>query len=184
MIAPLQKPAGMHAAIDSAPDEVGVVDAVFRRGADDVATDLTAMAAGGHLVLNGLPADPPNHPAGDLAYKQTSLAAAEAAMALLLTARNGEVPGRVTVSMQEAVNFTTLQTANANFLQWNDFVPSRHTPVTAGTTFRSKDGKWTSFTVHPPNWARFVDWVATVLESDELARAGVGRPHLSLSTSA
>lgn len=169
VIAPLQTTPGMRAALDSAPDEVGVVDVVFRRGSDDVATDLTAMAAGGHLVLNGLPEDPPNHPAGDLAYKQTSLAAAEAALALLLTARRGEAPGRVTVSLQEAVNFTTLQTANANFLQWNDFVPSRHTPVTAGTTFRSKDGKWTSFTVHPPNWPRFVEWISTVLGSDELA---------------
>jgi crotonobetainyl-CoA:carnitine CoA-transferase CaiB-like acyl-CoA transferase len=169
VIAPLLTPLGMRPALDSVPDRVGVVDVVFRRDTEDVATDLTAMAAGGHLVLNGLPEDPPNHPAGDLAYKQTSLVAAEAALALLLAARKGEMPGRVIVSMQEAVNFTTLQTANANFVQWNDFVPSRHTPVTADTTFRSKDGRWTSFTVHPPNWPRFVEWISTVLGSDELA---------------
>ena len=141
-----------------------VVDVVFRRGAtDQAATDLIATAAGGLLTLNGFPEDPPNHPAGQLAYKQASLAAAEAAVALVMQTRRTGVPGWVTVSLQEAVNFTTIQSANANILHWQGRVPSRHMAINPFSTFKSKDGLWTSFTVHPPNWDRFVQWVGSEL---------------------
>lgn len=147
----------------------GIVEVVFRRGApNEVATDLITTAAGGLLTLNGFPQDPPNYPAGELGYKEGSLAAAEAAVALILEQRRSGRSGRVTVSLQEAVNLTTVQTANANFYKWHGQIPSRHTPVASGITFQSGDGKWTSFTIHPPNWPRFVDWVEEVLGTSEL----------------
>ena len=153
------------------PDGPGIVEAVFRREApDEVATDLIGTAAGGLLVLGGHPDDPPNHPKGDLAYKQVSLAAAEAAMALILEKRKcGTRPGRIVVSMQEAVNLTTVQTANANIHHWHGRVPSRHTPVSSFTTCQAGDGKWVSFTIHPPNWPKFAEWIETRLGTADLS---------------
>ena len=141
------------------------VETIFRRGGPDgiatdhVATDLIAMAAGGHITLNGRTGEPPHYPAGQLAYRQASMTAAEAAIALLRAARIGHPGGHVVVSLQEAVNLTTLQTANANYWHWRGEVPSRHRPFSSGSAYRSRDGKWTSFTVHPPNWFKFTDWV-------------------------
>ena len=143
--------------------EIPVVDAVFRRGADEPMTDLTAMAAGGHIVLNGHPQDPPVWPAGNLSHKQGSIAMAEAAMALILQQRRGGRAGRITVSLQEAVTFTTLQTASGNWWTWHGVSPSRHIPIGSGVTFQAKDGHWLSFTIHPPHWYRFVNWVDEVL---------------------
>ena len=138
---------------------IPVVDCVFRRnGADEPVTDLTAMAAGGHVVLNGFPEDPPLLPAGNLSYKQASLAAAEAALAMITQRRRGGDPGWVTVGMQEAITFTTLQTANGNYHAWHDHSPDRHTPIGTGMTFMSADEHWLTFTIHPPHWYRFVDW--------------------------
>ncbi|PZC50313.1 MAG: Crotonobetainyl-CoA:carnitine CoA-transferase CaiB [Chloroflexi bacterium] len=141
------------------------VETIFRRGGPDgiatdhVATDLIAMAAGGHITLNGQTGEPPHYPAGQLAYRQASMTAAEAAIALLRAARIGHPGGHVVVSLQEAVNLTTLQTANANYWHWRGEVPSRHRAISSGAAYRSRDGKWTSFTVHPPNWFKFTDWV-------------------------
>ncbi len=147
----------LETAGDGAP---GLVELVFRRGAPaEVATDLIATAAGGLLVLGGYPQDPPNWPAGELAYKQASLAVAEAALALLLEREGGRRPGRAVVSLQEAVNITTVQTANANWLHWHGRVPTRHQPMTPFSIQRSRDGQWLSFTIHPPNWPKYVDWV-------------------------
>lgn len=168
-------------ALESALGAAGVplVRTVFRRSAPtEVATDLTVMAAGGHLVLNGGPDDPPAHPAGDLGFKQTSLAAAEAALALALASRTAPSPGltepqgrdgvdgpasQIEVSAQEAVALTTFQTANGNIWHWHQRAPGRDPKNTDGTTVRSRDGKWTSCTVHGPNWAGFVSWVGEVL---------------------
>jgi crotonobetainyl-CoA:carnitine CoA-transferase CaiB-like acyl-CoA transferase len=173
VIAPLAKNRHATAFFDrlgsADPGSPGLVDVVFRRSATaDIATDLIATAAGGLLCLNGFPEDPPNYPAGELAYKEASLAAAEGALALVTAHHRTGRAGTITVSLQEAVNFTTIQTANANFLHWRAFVPSRHTPVSPFTTFKSRDGRWTSFTVHPPNWPRFVEWIETVLGTSEL----------------
>ncbi len=148
--------------------EIPVVDAVFRRGADEPMTDLTAMAAGGHVVLNGHPQDPPVWPAGNLSHKQGSLAMAEAAMALIFQRRRGAGSGRISVSMQEAVAFTTLQTASGNFWTWHGMSPDRHIPIGSGATFQAGDGHWVSFTIHPPHWPRFVNWVDEVLGAPEL----------------
>lgn len=143
--------------------EIPIVEAVFRRGAVEPMTDLTAMAAGGHVVLNGHPEDPPVWPAGNLSHKQGSIAMAEAAMALIMQRRRGGEVGRITVGLQEAVTFTTLQTASGNWWTWHGTSPSRHIPIGSGVTFQAKDGHWLSFTIHPPHWYRFVNWVDDVL---------------------
>ena len=101
VIGPLGRRAEVAALFDRLealwPDGPGLVEVVFRREApDEVATDLIGTAAGGLLVLGGYPEDPPNHPKGDLAFKQASLAAAEAAVALVLEQRRcGTAPGRI-----------------------------------------------------------------------------------------
>ena len=143
--------------------EIPIVDAVFRRGTDEPMTDLTAMAAGGHIVLNGHPEDPPVYAGGNLAHKQGSIAMAEAALALITQRRRGGGVARITVSLQEAVAFTTLQTASGNFWGWHGMSPDRHIPIGSGATFQAGDGHWVSFTIHPPHWSRFVDWVDEVL---------------------
>ena len=125
-------------------------------------TDLTAMAAGGHLVLNGHPDDPPAVPAGELAWKQTSLTVAYAAMGIITAARDGAGPQSVEISVQEAVNLTPLQTANSNHFTWHGNSPSRHIRPADFTTMRSADG-WVSFTIHPPYWDRFVTWAEGAL---------------------
>jgi len=142
----------------------GIVDVVFRRSQDpEPVTDLTLTAAGGLIQLCGETGDPPNHPAGDLGWKQTSLAAAEAAMALITARSRLGRSGRIELSAQEAVILTTLQTANGNIHHWHGRVPDRHNKPAAFTTVASADGRWTSFTIHPPNWPRFVEWATEVL---------------------
>ncbi len=141
---------------------LGVVEAVLRRHAGrQAATDLIGTAAGGMLYLNGYPEDPPNHPAGNLAYKQTSLAAALGAVALLIEAQAGTSGGRVSVSMQEAMMWTTIQSANENYWHWHQQRPSRRGLGNIGgqTIFNTRDGKWVSFYQHPPAWGGFVRWV-------------------------
>lgn len=173
--------------LEANPAGPGIIDIVFRRGAPgEVATDLVATAAGGLLVLGGHPGDPPNHPAGELAYKQCSLAAAEAALALILERYQDRSAGRIVVSLQEAVNFTTIQTANANWLHWQDRIPNRHQPMTPHSIYRSRDDQWLSFTIHPPHWPRYVDWIEKALGSagpmsdPEWADATYRAPHLSI----
>ncbi len=143
---------------------VPLVDTVFRRGAPtELATDLVVEAASGQMVLNGGPDGPPAQPAGDLAFKQTALAAGEAALALAMSRRRTGHLGHVEVSAQEASALTTVQTANGNFWHWHGKAPSRHKKPADGTTVLSADGKWTSFTIHGPNWPRYVEWVGQVL---------------------
>ena len=168
VLAPLESTGPLAAWLDRGRNgelstQIPIVDAVFRRGDTEPMTDLTAMAAGGHVVLNGHPEDPPVWPAGNLSHKQGSIAMAEAAMALIMQRRRGGEVGRITVGMQEAVTFTTLQTASGNWWTWHGTSPSRHIPIGSGVTFRAKDGHWLSFTIHPPHWYRFVNWVDEVL---------------------
>src|SRR3954447_18934354 len=149
--------------VDADP-RLGVVDVVFRRDAPrEPVTDLTAGAAGGFTVLNGVTEDPPWQAAGDLAWKQTALAAAEAALALITAQRRTGRGGYIVVSAQEAVIMTTLQTANGNLFHWHGVVPSRHEQIAGGSTVMSGDGLWTSFATPPPYWPRFVDWAQRVL---------------------
>jgi crotonobetainyl-CoA:carnitine CoA-transferase CaiB-like acyl-CoA transferase len=169
LIAPLEKsPAARRwfesIASTAAPVAVRVVDPVFRRGNDDIATDLIGMAAGGHLYLDGYAEDPPNHPAGNLAYKQLALAAAFAAMSLILD-RTSPPSGHITVSMQEAVMWTTIQSANENYWHWHEARPTRHGIGSLGgqTVFECRDGLWVSLYHHPPSFPAAAKWFAEVL---------------------
>jgi crotonobetainyl-CoA:carnitine CoA-transferase CaiB-like acyl-CoA transferase len=154
----------------AAGDGLGFVDVVFRRDSPpEPVTDLTLGAAGGFTVLNGVSEDPPWQAAGDLAWKQTALAAAEAALALLTARRRTGRAGHIVVSAQEAVIMTTLQSSNGNLFHWHGIVPSRHEQIAAGSTMLSADGLWTSFAIHPPHWPRFVEWVQRVLGPDTFA---------------
>ena len=67
---------------------------------------------------------------------------------------------------------TTFQTSNGNLYHWHGVVPSRHEQIAGGSTMLSGDEQWTSFTIHPPNYPRFVEWAErdigpTVLTSPE-----------------
>ncbi len=149
-----------------------LVEAVLRRDAPDAAvTDLIGTAAGGLLYLNGFADDPPNVPAGRLAYKQASLAAALAALSLVMERRRTGEAGRITVSMQEAVTWTTIQTANENYWPWHQQKPHRQGIHNLGgrTVFPARDGRWVSFYLHPPYWDNYVEWAREVTGSDELA---------------
>ncbi len=140
-----------------------VVDAVLRRNSvERAATDLIGVAAGGMLWLNGFPGDPPNHPAGQLAYKQVSIAAAFGALSMVLA---GEPGGRITVSMQEAMMWTTIQTANENYWPWQGMAPARRGLGNVGgqTVFPARDGRSVSFYLHPPYWPQYARWVAETL---------------------
>ncbi len=175
VLAPLAQKAAhreLFAAIEEQPGGPGIVDVVFRRGAPgEVATDLIATAAGGLLTLNGFPEDPPNYPAGELGYKELSLAAAQAALSLVFERRQAGRAGRITVSLQEAVNFTTIQTANANWLHWQGRVHGRKKLMGPYAVYPTGDGLWVSFTIHPPNWRRYAEWVSQELDVPELLGA-------------
>ena len=175
VMAPLEKDERVRELLDrlaAVEDGPGIVDVVFRRDRrEDAATDLIATAAGGLLTLNGHPEDPPNYPAGQLAYKEAGLAAAEAALALIIERRRTGRAGMVTISLQEAANFTTVQTSNANVWHWQERIPDRHAQLSGFTTYCCADGEWLSFTVHPPNWLRYAEWVAADLGEVELLGA-------------
>lgn len=140
----------------------GLVDPVFRRWREDECTDLIGLAAGGQLCLNGYAEDPPNHAAGNLAYKQLGLACSMAAMSLVLERSAGRDPGRIQVSMQEAVMWTTIQSANQNYWHWHKTSPVRRGIDNVGgqTIFQAKDGKYLSLYHHPPAFAAFARWYA------------------------
>jgi benzylsuccinate CoA-transferase BbsE subunit len=142
---------------------LGVVDTVFRRdSAHTATTDLIGVAAGGLLYLNGFPEDPPNVPAGKLAYKQVSLTAALAAMSLVMARQRAGRAGRITVAMQEAVMWTTIQTANENYWHWHHTRPTRTGLRGLGgrSIFPTRDGRWVSFTIPPPYWHSYTAWIA------------------------
>lgn len=179
VVAPLEKPDHARRFFDAdrmrtVHPDTGVVDTVFRRDAPHAAvTDLIGVAVGGLLYLNGFPDDPPNVPAGRLAYKQASLTAALAAMALVMAKRRQGCPGRITVCMQEAVMWTTLQTANENYWHWHRTRPSRNGLGALGgrSIHQAADGLWVSFTVPPPYWDAYTAWVAEVTGRDEFQAA-------------
>lgn len=178
VIAPLDVPAGLRdileaGAFAAAYPNVGLVQPVFRRNSADTATDLTAVAAGGQMYLNGDPADPPNYAAGNLAYKQVSLAASLAAVTMVMEAAAGRPPGRVEVCMQEAVMWTTIQTANENYAYWGQRSPGRHGlgSVSGQTIFLTADNKYVSLYHHPPAFLPFARWYAELFGDDQYTRA-------------
>lgn len=182
IIAPMERSERASAFFNSARsiEHSAVVEAVVRRDAPAMpVTDLIGTAAGGLLYLNGFADDPPNVPAGKLAYKQASLAASLAAMSLIMERRRTGQGGRITVSMQEAVTWTTIQTANENYWPWHQVRPQRQGIHNVGgrTIFPARDGRWVSFYIHPPYWDHYVDWASEVTGSDEL-RGGEWRDRL------
>ena len=75
---------------------------------------------------------------------------------------------------------TTFQTSNGNLFHWHGTVPNRHEQIAGGSTVLSGDGQWTSFTIHPPNYPRFVEWAErdigpTVLAEPEWSDPGLRR---------
>lgn len=131
-------------------------------------SDLTAVAAGGLMYLNGFPDGPPLRPGAEQGYHMGSLVGlATSVLALAARERDPERRGhRVEVSLQEAVAMATLQTANANMHAWHGQVPRRRGlsgPRGERALFECRDGGWVSFTVPRDSsavWAGFVAWVA------------------------
>ncbi|MFN8506940.1 MAG: CoA transferase [Dehalococcoidia bacterium] len=152
---------------------IGLVQPLFRRDREEEFTDLIGIAAGGQLSLNGYAEDPPNHPAGNLAYKQLALASALAAMSLVFESAAGRPTGRIEVSMQEAVMWTTIQSANENYWHWHQLSPARRGIDNVGgqTIFPSRDGKYLSLYHHPPAFAAFARWYGEVFGDDTYTRA-------------
>ncbi|HUG09452.1 MAG TPA: CoA transferase [Opitutaceae bacterium] len=170
-IAPMRKSAAMKRFIDATRlsehhPHLDVIDIVFRRDAPDMpGSDLLGVAAGGLLWLNGFPGDPPNYPAGNLAYKQCSLVAAFTATALLNARSRGTDAHRVVISMQEAAASTTIQSGNQNVWRWERRSPGRTGGSISGSQsiFQASDGAWLSFVIPPPYWHSYAEWVRETL---------------------
>ena len=187
VIAPLEKTSLARRFFD--PDRLAAiharactVDVALRPGSSHAAAiDVIGVASGGLLYLNGFADDPPNVPAGKLAYKQTSLAAALATMSLIMGRRRNGHGGRVVVNMQEAVTWTTMQTANENYWHWHQRSPGRTGADGLGRSgsrsiYQCADGLWISVSIHPPYWDRFVAWTIEVTGRDDLLGAEWSEP--------
>ncbi|MGE0597955.1 MAG: CoA transferase [Dehalococcoidia bacterium] len=167
VVAPMNKTPSMEAFLDSerlAEEFPGltVIDTCFQRSKpSEPGSDLAGVAAGGLLWLNGFPSDPPNYPAGFLAHKQASLAAAFHAAVAFLSEARGHRPRKVQVSLQEAVTSTIIQSGNQNAWIWQNRNPGRTGGGAGGgpSVFQGRDGKWVSFVIPPPYWSAFADWV-------------------------
>ena len=48
-------------------------------------------------------------------------------------------------------------------------MPTRHTPVSGFTVYQAGDGLWVSFTIHPPNWPRYAEWIESKLGTSDLS---------------
>jgi crotonobetainyl-CoA:carnitine CoA-transferase CaiB-like acyl-CoA transferase len=140
-------------------------DSPFR---EEAGSDLTAVAAGGLMYLNGFPDGPPVRPGAEQGYHMGSLVALATSLVVLAArerdpARRGAV---VEVSLQEAVSMATLQTANANLYTWHGLIPRRRGltgPRGERSLFECRDGGWISFVVPlgaPALWSAFTQWVA------------------------
>jgi len=130
------------------------------------ATDLTSVAMGGLLALNGFPEDPPNAPPGLQGHHLASLAAA-AGVTMAVCARDLDPEGRgdyLDISMQEAVAISIIQTGSAGFYTIDGVVPKRSGYGTVSgrgrSTYLCGDGKWISFVIPPPFWDNFFAWLA------------------------
>ena len=73
---------------------------------------------------------------------------------------------------------TTFQSSNGNLHHWHGIVPNRHEQIAGGSTVLSGDDQWTSFTIHPPNFPRFVEWAERDIGPTVLDRSGVERSGL------
>jgi crotonobetainyl-CoA:carnitine CoA-transferase CaiB-like acyl-CoA transferase len=131
-------------------------------------SDLTAVAAGGLMYLNGFPDGPPLRPGAEQGYHMGALVGlATSLLALAARERDPQRRGhKVEVALQEAVSMATLQTANANLHTWHGLVPRRRGlagPRGERSLFECRDGRWISFVVPlgaPALWSAFAAWVA------------------------
>ena len=147
-------------------------------------SDLTTVAGGGLMYLNGFPDGPPMRPGAEQGYHMGSLVGlATAVLALAARQRDPQHRGHtVEVSLQEALSMATLQTANANMQTWHGLVPARRGltgPRGERSLFECKDGRWISFTVPlgaPVLWTAFTGWVAELGIDSPFAAPEWSRP--------
>ena len=142
--------------------QLGLVDAVVKRGGDELAvSDLTGVAAGGLMYGLGYPGVAPDYPAGRLAYKQASLVGAAVAAAMLYEARHGRPGSHASISLQEAITSTTMHFANENMWRLMGVKAERHGGKIP-SLLQAQDGGWLTFGITPNTqvrWEAFARWL-------------------------
>ena len=156
---------------------LGVVDAVMRRGGEELpASDIVGVASGGLMLGLGFPEVEPDYPAGRLAYKQASQVAAATATAMLYDRRNGNQANHAYISLQEAILSTTIHFANENMwvhMGEKAYRPGGHISFLV----QAQDGDWVTFGLVPTTdqrYAAFADWLNERVGYDGLI--GTERP--------
>ena len=182
VLAPLDKSASARRFFDRERlqrlhPHLGVVDAVMRRGGEELpASDIVGVASGGLMLGLGFPEVAPDYPAGRLAYKQASQVAAATATAMLYDRRNGGRTNHAYISLQEAMLSTTIHFANENMwvhMGEKAYRPGGHISFLV----QAKDGDWVTFGLVPTTdqrYAAFAEWLNERVGYDGLI--GTERP--------
>ena len=182
VLAPLDKSASARRFFDRERlqrlhPHLGVVDAVMRRGGEELpASDIVGVASGGLMLGLGFPEVAPDYPAGRLAYKQASQVAAATATAMLYDRRNGDQANHAYISLQEAILSTTIHFANENMwvhMGEKAYRPGGHISFLV----QAQDGDWVTFGLVPTTdqrYAAFADWLNERVGYDGLI--GTERP--------
>ena len=182
VLAPLDKSASARRFFDRERlqrlhPHLGVVDAVMRRGGEELpASDIVGVASGGLMLGLGFPEVAPDYPAGRLAYKQASQVAAATAAAMLYDRRNGDRAHHAYISLQEAILSTTIHFANENMwvhMGEKAYRPGGHISF----LMQAKDGDWVTFGLVPTTdqrYAAFAEWLNERVGYDGLL--GTERP--------
>ena len=182
VLAPLDKSASSRRFFDRdrlqrLHPHLGVVDAVMRRGGEELpASDIVGVASGGLMLGLGFPEVAPDYPAGRLAYKQASQVAAATATAMLYDRRNGDQANHAYISLQEAILSTTIHFANENMwvhMGEKAYRPGGHISFLV----QAQDGDWVTFGLVPTTdqrYAAFAEWLNERVGYDGLI--GTERP--------
>ncbi len=182
VLAPLDKSASARRFFDRERlqrlhPHLGVIDAVMRRGGEELpASDIVGVASGGLMLGLGFPEVAPDYPAGRLAYKQASQVAAATATAMLYDRRNGDQANHAYISLQEAMLSTTIHFANENMwvhMGEKAYRPGGHISFLV----QAKDGDWVTFGLVPTTdqrYAAFAEWLNERVGYDGLI--GTERP--------
>ena len=167
VLAPLDKSASARRFFDRERlqrlhPRLGVVDAVMRRGGEELPTsDIVGVASGGLMLGLGFPEVAPDYPAGRLAFKQASQVAAATAAAMLYDRRNGDRANHAYISLQEAILSTTIHFANENMwvhMGEKAYRPGGHISF----LMQARDGDWVTFGLVPTTdqrYAAFAEWL-------------------------